>query len=66
VSPVELFDGRGRGGAKSYEGEKVWSSINNAILSGPHPRLEIPRYNHTGVLVGSSGNSNICWGGGGG
>jgi hypothetical protein len=32
VSPVELTDGRG-GGAKSYDGEKAWSSINHPILS---------------------------------
>jgi hypothetical protein len=32
VSPVELTDGRGGkggGGAKSYDGEKAWSSINH-------------------------------------
>ncbi len=38
VSPVELTDGRGRGmvggWAKSYDGEKAWSSINQLILSG--------------------------------
>jgi hypothetical protein len=41
VSPVELTDrkgeegvGDGRGGAKSYVGEKAWSSINHSILSG--------------------------------
>jgi hypothetical protein len=37
VSPVELTDGRGgRGerGAKSYDSEKAWSSINHTILSG--------------------------------
>ncbi len=38
VSPVNLTDWReiggfGGGGAKSYEGEKVWSSINHSILS---------------------------------
>ncbi len=36
--PVELTDGRwgvrGAGGAKSYDSEKNWSSINNSILSG--------------------------------
>jgi hypothetical protein len=35
VSPEEVFDG-GRGGwdggAKSYDGEKAWSSINYSIL----------------------------------
>jgi hypothetical protein len=39
VSPVELTDGRGGGeesggGAKTYVGEKAWSSINPSILSG--------------------------------
>jgi hypothetical protein len=33
VSPVELTDGREGVGAKSYDGEKAWSSINHAILS---------------------------------
>ncbi len=36
VSPVELTDRRGRiqvgVGAKSYDGEKAWSSINHALL----------------------------------
>ncbi len=31
VLPVELTDGR-EGGAKSYDGEKFWSSINLSIL----------------------------------
>jgi hypothetical protein len=38
VSPVELFDGRkdleGGGGAKSYDGENAWPSINHSTLSG--------------------------------
>ncbi len=37
VSPVEHTSGRGgegRAGAKSYEGENAWSSINQLILSG--------------------------------
>jgi hypothetical protein len=36
VSPVELTDGRkgGVGGAKSYEREKAWSSLNHSILFG--------------------------------
>jgi hypothetical protein len=38
VSPVELTDGiggeEGGGGAKTYDGEKAWSSINHSILSG--------------------------------
>ncbi len=36
VPPVELTYGRGGGGgggAKSYDGEKAWSSINHSILS---------------------------------
>jgi hypothetical protein len=36
VSPVELTyvrGGGGGGGAKSYDGEKAWSSINHSILS---------------------------------
>jgi hypothetical protein len=34
MSSVELTDGRGRrvAGAKTYEGEKAWSSINHSIL----------------------------------
>jgi hypothetical protein len=35
-----LIEGRGRGwgGAKSYDGEKAWSSTNHAILSAsPQP-----------------------------
>jgi hypothetical protein len=32
VSPVELSDGRGGRGAKSYDHEKAWSSINHSIL----------------------------------
>ncbi len=35
---VELTDGRGAGevggGAKPYDGENAWSSINHSILSG--------------------------------
>jgi hypothetical protein len=38
VSPVELIDRRGRGGggrgAKPYDREQAWSSINHSILSG--------------------------------
>ncbi len=35
MSPVEPTDGRGGGtGAKSYDGEKAWSSANNSMLSG--------------------------------
>jgi hypothetical protein len=38
VSPVELTDARGEGGrggrgAKSYNREKAWPSVNNSILS---------------------------------
>jgi hypothetical protein len=36
LSPVELNDGRwggGGGGAKSFDNEKAWSSVNNSILS---------------------------------
>ncbi len=29
---------RGGGGAKSYNGKKVWSAINQPILSGPTNR----------------------------
>jgi hypothetical protein len=32
LSPVELTDGRVGGGAKLYDGEKAWSSINHSIL----------------------------------
>ncbi len=48
--PVELTDGREGGrGAKSYEHEKAWPSINHLILFGkekeklkyPIPQLEI-------------------------
>jgi hypothetical protein len=38
----QLADGRGvggGGGAKSYEGEKTWPSINHSILSGEEIRL---------------------------
>ncbi len=35
MSPVELTDGRGDGrGARSYDGEKAWPSINYSVLSG--------------------------------
>ncbi len=41
VSPVEPSDGRGGGGdvggAKSYDGEKAWSSINHSVLSVKNP-----------------------------
>ncbi len=30
---------RGGGGAKSYDGEKVWPSINHSILSAAHPPM---------------------------
>jgi hypothetical protein len=46
VSLVELTDGRGgegekgREGAKSYDSEKAWSSINHSILSGSNAFLE--------------------------
>jgi hypothetical protein len=36
VAPVEITDGRWEGcggGAKSYDGEKAWSSINHSALS---------------------------------
>ncbi len=33
VSPVQLIDGRGAGGAKSYDDEKAWSSLNRLILA---------------------------------
>jgi hypothetical protein len=33
-----------RGGSKSYDGEKVWSSINHSILSEPN----IPTYTSSG------------------
>ncbi len=36
VSPVELADEReARGGAKSYDSEKAWPSMNYSILSAP-------------------------------
>jgi hypothetical protein len=45
VSPVELTDRRGGrrgvGGAKSYDGEKVWSSVNHSIFSAHIPLLVI-------------------------
>ncbi len=38
MSPVELTEGRGEGGggvgAKSYDGEKTWSTKSHSILSG--------------------------------
>jgi hypothetical protein len=46
VSRVELLtwigelDGDGGGGAKSYVGEKAWSSINHSILSARHYRVQ--------------------------
>jgi hypothetical protein len=33
VSPVELTNGRGGRGAKTYDDEKAWPSINHSILS---------------------------------
>ncbi len=36
----QLADGIGDGGgAKAYDGEKAWSSINHSILSGPEDPL---------------------------
>jgi hypothetical protein len=29
-----IREDEGKGGAKSYDGEKAWSSINHSILSG--------------------------------
>jgi hypothetical protein len=40
VSPCELADERG-GGAKSYDGEKAWSSKNHSILSGTATHLRL-------------------------
>jgi hypothetical protein len=44
VSPVQLTAVRG-GGAKSYDGDKTWSSINHSKLSGPRyfycPHLKV-------------------------
>jgi hypothetical protein len=37
MSPVKLSDGKGgggEGGARSDDGEKAWSSINHAVLTG--------------------------------
>ncbi len=42
VLPAELADrrgGGGEGGAKSYNGENAWSSINRLILSAPTCRI---------------------------
>ncbi len=40
VSPIELTEGEGGGvgGAKSYDGEKAWSTMNNSILPAAHLR----------------------------
>jgi hypothetical protein len=45
VSPVELTDGTGggRGGAKSYDDEKAWSSINYSILSPTISRYTVQK-----------------------
>ncbi len=47
VSPVELTDGKEGGGAKSYVGEKAWSSINQLKLSGQIP---IGLFYHAAIL----------------
>ncbi len=41
MSPVELTEGEGGGvgggaGAKSYDDEKAWSTMNHSILSAAH------------------------------
>ncbi len=50
MSPVELTDGEWYGGggegAKSYDGEKAWSSRNHSILTA---------YNHAVCGVGGGG-----------
>ncbi len=54
VPPVELIPtgevgGGGGRGAKSYDGEKAWSSVNHSILSGPK------------ISVGGSGGGGPWW-----
>jgi hypothetical protein len=47
-------DGRGGGGgqgAKSYDGDKVWSSVNHSILSGKGFRVEVQWITCPRVLV---------------
>jgi hypothetical protein len=50
----------GWGGAKSYEGEKVWSSINHSMLSaGPAYRAVLSEAeNSAGILEQSMGARN--------
>ncbi len=44
VSPVELTDGRvGEKGAKAYDGEKAWTSINHSLLSVERDQREVKR-----------------------
>jgi hypothetical protein len=56
ASPVELTDGRrggggGWGGAKSYDGEQAWSSVNHSMLF-EHSVSSV--YNHKKLLVSFS------------
>ncbi len=41
VKLTVLTEKWGEGGAKSYFGEKAWSSVNHPILSGRNPAQEI-------------------------
>jgi hypothetical protein len=42
ISSLLTAGGGGGGGAKSYDGEKAWSSINNLVLSGLSFRKKTP------------------------
>jgi hypothetical protein len=44
----QLADGRRRGGAESYDGEKAWTSVNHSIISG----LKHTLFNASGVQYG--------------
>ncbi len=63
VSPVDLTDGRGGSGrgAKSYDREKAWTSINHSILSDLQHIFPSPPYYFPYVKVLRPTSRRVCF-----